>query len=345
MDIVRLVITACAVATLIFIGALVFDPSRGQDVTEAIRTDLQGHTNSADLTRRVDDALSRGDFEEAQMYAEIADFTGIPVAPQTQQRLSDEGDQTRQLATGAGGFADLTDSTRRANTGALAGAVAADLTMIGDLRDISAEGRKLISGQAFDELLLELSVVGIGLTTQFSRSSAVALPAKVAVSVLKVADRTGTLTPAFAKFLLPRLRHAVDMDALGEQLRSVNLADAVETRRAVEGIAARSRTATIFTTLVQIESLRNAAGAGEAVRLLQFVDTPDDLDELVRLADILGPKTRGVIELAGRSNPRYYRHLFNLLPLLLGNLASLAAWGASLAAIFVSRKAFHFAGA
>jgi hypothetical protein len=50
------------------------------------------------------------------------------------------------------------------STAGIAGAVTSDLTVIGDLRDIALEGGKMIAGEEYSELILGLSVVGIGVT-------------------------------------------------------------------------------------------------------------------------------------------------------------------------------------
>lgn len=345
MDIVRLIMTACVVVGLIFIGALIFDPARGQDLTAWIRSELQGRTNSADLTQRVEDALSRNDYDEAAMYADIAEFTGIPLAPDVQARFTEQASGVRALATGTDGFIDATRRDAPTNTSALAGAVASDLTMIGDLRDIGLQGARMRDGRPYDELLIELSVVGLALTSQFSASAAPALPAKVGVSVLKAADRADTLSPDFLEFLRPRLERAVDLKALAAALKGVDLEDAMATRKAAEGVAAHTHTAAVFTTLTRIEAVRNAAGAGEAVRLLAYVRGSDDLEALVRLTQLLGPKTRGVIELTGATSPHLFKHFPSLVSLVASNIGSLVAWGVSLLAIFLSRRMFSFAGA
>lgn len=344
MDIVRLVTTAFAVAVLVFAGALVFDPTRGHDAKSAIRSELQGATNSADLTRRVDDALARDDFDEAAMYAQIASFTGIPLAPETESQLAGQETHLHPISRGGGGFVDGFTTGRTISTTALAGAVASDLTMIGDIRDISSEGHAFLTGRPYDELVLGLSVIGVALTGPALTTSGVTLPAKVGVSVLKVASRSQTLTEAYAKYLLDTVRSAVGMDALRVSLKGIDLADAVAARTAIETFARRVHTATIFATLSQIESMRSSAGAGEAVRLLQYVRTPDDLDELAHMTRILGAKTRGVIELTRKTNLGLFKHSFSPAPIIFENFASLAAWAASLFILFFSRKIFRLVG-
>lgn len=345
MDIFRLITTALAVAALVFAGALVFDPTGGRDAKSSIRLELQSATNSADLTRRVDDALARDDFDEAAMYAQIAGFTGIPLAPETEAQLAGQETQLHKVARGGGGFVDGFTTKKAVSTTALAGAVASDLTLIGDIRDISAEGSALLSGRPYQELVLGLSVIGVALTGPSLTSSGVTLPAKVGVSILKVAARSHTLSEAYAKYLLETVRSAVDMEALRAALRSVDLTDAVATRAAIETFARHVHTATVFATLSQLESMRDAAGAGEAVRLLQYVRTTDDLDSLAHMTSVLGAKTRGVIELTRKTSLGLFKHSFSPAPIVFENFAALAAWAMSLVVLFFSRRIFRLVGA
>ncbi|MDB5970762.1 MAG: hypothetical protein JWQ90_3212 [Hydrocarboniphaga sp.] len=94
---------------------------------------------------------------------------------------------------------------------ALAGAVAADLFVFGDVRDLVIQGGKGLRGEDTDEVIVALSAAGIALTF--------APEIDFGTAVLKFARRAGALSEAFARRLLKLTRDAIserDMTPLAD---------------------------------------------------------------------------------------------------------------------------------
>jgi hypothetical protein len=294
-----------------------------------VRAELTQKTSGADLSRRIDTALDNNRFDDAVMYADIANFADLPIEAGTAARLQNEKSMTRTVTRNTGSFFEGFISGEGNDTASFVGAVASDLTVIGDVRDIGSEGSKLVQGEDYSKLILGLSVVGLAATTATIASGGAALPARIGVSLLKVAKKAGTITVDFTRYLTRTLNEAVNFEKLGGTLKSVNLADAAATRRAVSEYADGISMAKITPALSEIAALERNVGPAESVRLLKFVDNGDDLARVTKMSGKLGTKTRGIAEITGKTSLRAFKTVANLVLWALGwGWAIVAAIGA-----------------
>jgi hypothetical protein len=331
MDVLRMVLGALMAVTLVAIGAAIFDAKAARNIEAEAREAIRRSISAEALARRIDRALARGQRDDAAMYAEIAALAGFAIPASTQTRLAQA---LAQQATAMAGVGPAQSSNAAS---ALSGAVAAELSIVGDIRDIAAEGEKLVAGMPYDELLLGLSVIGVALATVSPSGSAAMIRAKGGASVLKVAAREGQLTAELTRQLRRLLSEAVDWPALARMLQRTPLSDQAATRKAVEAYSAQVRLAMLFPMLKKIERMRERAGTSEAVRLMRFVRTSEDLDAIAAMSEALGRKTRGVVEITGKTRPRLLEGRFNLFTLIAENVPALLAWLGSLLVLFLSR--------
>jgi hypothetical protein len=134
----------------------------------------------------------------------------------------------------------------------LGGAIAADLLVFGDVRDLVIQGGRALRGEPTDPLLIALSTAGIALT--------VTPAADLGLAVLKFARRTGALGVRLAEDLLALTR------------RSLRSGDTAPLRAVVADVGALSQ--------------RHAPGV--TVPLLKSVETVDELPTLRRVATAPG---------------------------------------------------------
>src|SRR5690606_25114109 len=233
-----------------------------------IRAELSEKTTSADLSRRIDEALDNDAYDDAAMYAEIAAYMDMPVAPATQVRLEAENAFARRAARNTGSFVTGFVTGTGDDTPAFMGAVASDLTVIGDIRDIGSEGSKLVRGEEYSTMILGLSVVGLAATTATVATGGAGLPARVGVSVLKVARKAGTVTTGFARDVTRLLQEAMNGESQADTVGSVDLADTTATRRAISNYAEGVATARVMPVVDGGGGVGRAPGAAEAVSLM-----------------------------------------------------------------------------
>lgn len=277
-----------------------------------IKAELVDTTSGADLSHRIGKALDEDNYDDAVLYAEIADYADMPLDPAIRQRLDEENAFSRRVTRNTGSFVTGFVTGEGGDTPAFMGAVASDLTVVGDVRDIGAEGTKLVRGEEYSKMILGLSVVGLAATTATVATGGGGLPARVGVSILKVAKKAGTVTAAFTRDIVRVLQEAVNFEKLGSTLRAVDLSNTAATRRAITEYADTVSLAKVKPVLGDVAALEKATGPAETVRLMKYVDDTDDLARITKMSGKMGTKTRGVIELTGKTGLRAFKTAWNL---------------------------------
>ncbi len=194
---------------------------------------------------------------------------------------------------------------RADTTGQLAGAVASDFFVLGDLRDIAIQGGNWVSDKPVDVFVLALSGVGVALTATTVATAGGSAPLKVGASVIKAAKRAGRLSAGFAAHIERTLFEAVPparlKDALARNLSAPTL------------LGDRSRAVTrAFETSVdpagyaklrdQLDDVRAVSGAVSplgAVRLLEHAEDATDLKRLRLVAEAGGDRAIAVAKRGG----------------------------------------------
>lgn len=163
-----------------------------------------------------------------------------------QQRIREAGSDWRYRLEeiGSGALTGEGDTLE-----ALGGAVAADLFVFGDVRDLVIQGGRALRGEEADEVLVALSTAGLLLTAAPSVDLGAAL--------LKFARRAGAMTARMARSIV----------RLGR--RALRRGDAADLRRVLDDTARLGRT----------------VGAKPSLRILRHLDDPADLARATRFAN------------------------------------------------------------
>lgn len=154
---------------------------------------------------------------------------------------------------------------------AIAAALASDLLVIGDVRDLAIEGYHLVTGQEVDELIVVLSAVGIA-TTVLPHVDLGAAIAKVAIKMARISRR-----------LLHRL---------------ILLA-----RQGENGLKALQRFAS------HVGTIAKRANGETALLALRHAEDPQDIVRLARASERLGPRTGFALRQLGREGVHQLRRL------------------------------------
>lgn len=308
----------------------------GLSDAEILDEDLAWYVNDQKIANRVSDAVQREDAGDAMLYLDMARELGIPLAAGleaaalTLQAREDSVEQ--QFSDYLAGFASGSGDT----VAGLAGAISSDLTVYGDVRDIILEGGKMIAGEPYSEFILGLSAVGLAATVGTVATGGGGVVVKAGLSLAKFAKRTGHLTAGFAASLTRLADEAIDMPQFKRTLRELDLTDPVGAWSRLTAYATRVRGARIFDVLAKMEDIRAAVGTAEALRLLKRIDRIEDVDDIHSLARVAGKRTRGVIELTGKTSFRAVKYTANVLQIAFKYVWPMALWfGGLLAAIAV----------
>ncbi len=342
--------TFLSIGTVAFLALAVPRLERGFSEAE-IRRELVSATAGDALDGRVMAALEDGDVDLALQYAAVARELQTALAPETLEALDTAQGTFATVVRNAGDFAGAYVTGHADSAAGLAGAVISDLTVVGDVRDIVREGGRAAVGEDYSEFLLTLAAIGIAAEAITIASGGTSLTVKAAVSVLKVAHRTGNLTADFAGRLV-RLARAATREG-GEAVEVASLSRTVPTPGGVPTpgdtpvpagalpLTQAAARAELRSTLTAVTAVAANAGAADAVKLMRTVRTVDDARDLATFTSRFGRTSRAVVELTGKTALRGFRVAVRGLRLLIAFLWSFIAWVAGLLALSLLRRVWR----
>lgn len=259
------------------------------------------HRFDADTARReIEAALAAGDSDLATSFLALAQARGVEVAEPQRQAVADAVvyDQSAAATAMRFGRGFLTGGTDDAAS--LAGTVAGDLFVFGDVRDLVRETAQLARGEQADELILGLSSLGLAITAGTYVSLGAAAPARAGVSALKAASKGGRLSAGLTQAVARPLRELVDTAALRRSLGPGALVQpAVALRGAREAVKA-DKARGLVRLAGDIGAVQGKAGTRAALDGLRIAQSGKDVTRLARLAAAKGPQTRAILKILGR---------------------------------------------
>lgn len=261
---------------------------------------LLQQVSSEDVAQHVQTAIERENPDDARMYLSLAHTFGYQVDAQRYEAaitaLEQPWVQTqRNVKQFTSGFLE-----GEAESGAgVAGAIAADFTVVGDVRDLYEQYQLYEQGRETNALITTLAGVGVGLTAATVLSSGAASPAKAGTSTMKMAVRSGRITPRFQAVLLRQGQAVFDHKAFLAAMRGEKRL--VKVRRAALQAYKPAAVRALKTTAGQVNDIRKATSLGDTVRLLRYVDNGDDLRRLQKVSLKYGAQTKGVMKLLGKA--------------------------------------------
>lgn len=295
-------------------------------IEKAVQADLSAASSPSLINQRILAALERDDIEDADMYLEIAKFMNYQMPPETMAKLDEAHALSATVVRNTWQFGEGFVTGQGDTNAGIAGAVSSDLTVIGDIRDIAAEGTKMLAGQEYNELILGLSVVGLGVTAATIATGGGGIIVKAGVSLVKAAKRTGRLTKEFATTLTRLTTDAVNMPLLRQTLRSTDLTDLTKTQRVFSDYGRNVRAAKLLPVLGRLGEVNKVVGPAETIRLMKFVKTGEHLDDVAAMTKRFGLKSRGIIELTGKVALRSFKTSFRLIEWIAEGIYGLIVW-------------------
>ncbi len=252
-------------------------------------------------TNEIETALAANDAELAQSFVELAKERAIPLDPALVARVDAAVDAENSAASSAGRFARGLVTGEPDDLTSLAGTALGDLFVFGDIRDAVREGSRLASGQEADELILGLACVGLAVTAGTYASLGIGAPARVGLSVVKAARKTGRISSEMAGWMGRTLKASVDWDNIKRALTWASLAQpAVAVRTAREAVKI-DKAGGLVRLVGDVGTIQSKAGTRAALDGLKLAQGPQDVSRVAKLASKKGGKTRAILATAGRS--------------------------------------------
>ncbi|HVL73925.1 MAG TPA: hypothetical protein VM434_18795 [Beijerinckiaceae bacterium] len=303
--ILRILVVAIAVAALLAVGAAALPRAWS---TLALRLSADDPVALSDL--RLRDALTAprvaaeieaalpADPELAASFVELADERAVPIDPSLRARVAaaNEPDPVGALRDFADGFALGEPST----VAGLAGTLTGDLVGYGDLRDLVREGSRYARGEAADEVLLGLAVVGLAITGATAASIGGLMPVRSGVSVLKATHKGRRLSKPLAGVLAKAGAEAVDGTALKLALGAAGRLELAAAREAARASVRPQALARLTGFAEDAGTLYRRTGHRGAQQALALAQDGTELRRAAALATAKGTRTRAVLKTLGR---------------------------------------------
>ena len=249
--------------------------------------------------RETEAALKAGDADLAKSFADLADERGAVLPPELQKRVDAAVEDANSASAAAGSFASGFITGEPKDMVGLAGTAVGDLFVFGDIRDAVREGSRYVSGEDYDQLVLGLACVGIAITAGTYVTAGAATPARIGLSAVKAARKTGRIGARMADWIGRSLRDVVDWAALKRAGAALD-EPAVAVRTAREAVKVEKADG-LVKLVSDVGTVQAKAGTQAALDSLKIADGPKEMGRIAKLAEKKGGKTRAILKLLGRS--------------------------------------------
>jgi hypothetical protein len=283
--------------------------------------------NASVAAREIETALAANDTDLAKSFLDLARERGVPVAPELAAKVTAAVERANSMAAHAESFTRGLLTGEPENVVGLAGTALGDLFVFGDIRDAVREGSRYVSGEPVDELVLGLSLVGLAVTAGTYASFGAGAPARVGLSVAKVAKRTGRLSAGLAEWLGRSVREVVDWGAL-KRVGAAVTEPAVAVRAAREAVKVE-KAQDLVKVASDVGRVQTRAGTQAALDGLKLAQNPAEVARIAKLAEKKGGKTRAILKTLGRGAILLSLATFNLASWILGAILTLFGFVAS----------------
>ena len=258
---------------------------------------LLTHKTADDYTATAEQALAAPDEDLAAAIAQLAAARGVALPADLTARIK-AAEDAAAARTGADAWNGFL-SGDAPNEAALAGAVAADLTGVGDVRDLYTQATRYLSGEEIDPLIIGLATVGLGLTAATVATLGATAPKKAGVSALKALKRSGRLSPQLAQEVGVVAANALDGPALGLVGTSMARFDIAAARAASGRVLNAEAVSTLKGLGTDVATIGGNAGYRTTVAALGSAKSVKEMGVIARLSARFGTATRAVMVLGG----------------------------------------------
>jgi hypothetical protein len=286
--------------------------------------------DAAVAAREIDAALAANDPDLAMSFLALARERNLPIDPTLAEKVERANAGLAIAVRSLGSFARGLVAGEAEDVPGLAGTAVGDLFVLGDVRDALREGTRLASGRDGDELVLGLACVGLAVTAGTYATVGAAAPARVGLTVVKAARKTGRLGGAMAAWINRSLREVVDWTALKRAINSASIAEPAAAMRGAREAVRIEKAQELVRLVGDVGRVQARAGTRAALDGLKLAEGSRDMSKIARLAAAKGGKTRAILKLAGRGAIVLTVGTFNLATWLFWAIVTLLSFVSSL---------------
>ena len=281
--------------------------------------------DAAAARREIEAALAVNDADLARSFVELARDRNLTLPEPLLARVEAAVAAASSASAAAESFARGLIVGEPDDLVGLAGTTLGDLFVFGDIRDAVREGSRLVSGEPADQLILGLSCVGLAVTAGTYALLGAGTPARVGLSIVKAARKTGRISGRLADWVGRSLREVVDWSALRRALAGASLTEPAIAVRAAREAVKIGKADGLIKLVGDVGKVQSRAGTQAALDGLKIAENPRELARVARLAEAKGGKTRAILKYVGRGAIGLTVAVFDLAMWLFWAL--LTVWG------------------
>ena len=264
------------------------------------------------VAARVDEALARGEADEAAAILRLADGRGVAIPDDLRARVAEAEAQTKGIRAC---LACAFDPTACADLAQVAQCnLPLELTPIGDAMAVNRALEATLTGAPVDRIDLSLGLVGLGATGALVVTGGSSATLRAGATALRVARRTGALTGTLARELGGLARRA---------LRPSDVGDVVAGRKTLASLAGSPAMTVLSGAAGDLGRLAGTMSPGDSLAVLRHAGSTGELARIARVAEATGNDTRATFAILGKA--RVLRAAYRLTDLALMTIAFLAA--------------------
>jgi hypothetical protein len=257
--------------------------------------------DAAVAAREIDTALAANDADLALSFLDLARERNVPIDPTLVEKVERANTRLAVAARSVESFARGLVTGEADDVSGLAGTALGDFFVLGDIRDALREGARLATGGDADEFVLALACAGLAVTAGTYAMLGAAAPARVGLTLVKAARKTGRLGGAMAAWINHSLREMVDWTMLKGAVSVRGLAQPAAAARTMREAVRVEKAQPLLRFVGDVGRVQASAGTRAALDGLRLAEGPRDMSRIARLAAAKGGKTRAILKLAGRS--------------------------------------------
>ncbi|MEE9303880.1 MAG: hypothetical protein V3U84_08840 [Thiotrichaceae bacterium] len=285
---------------------------------------LYSQVSPEQLSTLVGKAINEDRLEDAKTYLAVGKRYQYPLHYDYYYQYINERDtQLRRVKKNISNFSTGFVTGKGVDASGITGAMTADFTVIGDVRDLYQQYQLHNEGEAVNQLIVGLAGVGIGLTAVTYGSAGTASVAKVGTSTLKIAAKTGRLTKKFSSELVRVSSKIFDWKLFKQSIKqSSHFSD-------IPRIAKKSFHPSALRPLQKmaknIDNIRINTSLPDALHMLRYVENSHDLRRLEKFTVKHKHLSKGLLSLLGRGalrSVRILRKTTGFLMSLMGTVVS-----------------------
>jgi len=275
------------------------------------------------IARQIDQALADRDAELAQSLVELAAAKAIAVSEPTSRRVADALAEQGRPTELAKRFAAGLFTGEASDVASLSGTMAGDLFVVGDIRDVAREGKRLVDGEEPDRLVLGLATAGLAVTAATFATVGGAAPVRAGLTLVKDARKVDRLGEGLTRWAGRSAREVIDAPMLQRALSNASVSRPGEAIAAVGGAFRAEKAGALLRVAKDVGRINGKLGTRGALDVLKIADGPKDVARAARLAEAQGGKTRAILKLLGRGALLLTLGAFNFSWWLLGAVFAL----------------------